>query len=50
LAGKVNGAHLELELVHDGQPVRVTGTVDGDHIAATVIRGSKSARYVATRG
>ncbi len=49
LAGKVNGTHLELVLVHDGRPVRVTGTVDGDRIVATVTRGATSTRYVGTR-
>jgi SAM-dependent methyltransferase len=49
LAGKVDGTHLELALVDDGQPVRVTGSVDGDRIAATVSRGGTTTRYVGTR-
>jgi SAM-dependent methyltransferase len=49
LTGKVSGAHIDLELVHDGEPVRVVGTVHADRIAATVTRGATSTQYVGTR-
>jgi SAM-dependent methyltransferase len=49
VTGKVSGGQIELELLHDGEPVRLTGIVNDDRIAATVTRGTTSTTYVGTR-
>lgn len=47
--GKLSGATIDIAFTDDGEPIRVTGTVDADRIAATVTRGNTSTQYVGTR-
>jgi SAM-dependent methyltransferase len=49
LTGNLRGTRLDLTLTHDGEPVRVTGTVHADRIHATVTRGATAREYVGTR-
>ena len=47
--GKLTGERLELTFNEGGESVRVTGTVAGNRIAATVVRGASSIDHAATR-
>ena len=49
MTGKLAGEAIDFTFTQRGQPTRVTGTIDGDRIEATVVRDGVSAEYVATR-
>ena len=49
VTGKLAGAAIDFAFTQSGLETRVTGTIDGDRIAATVVRGGAAAEYVATR-
>jgi hypothetical protein len=49
VTGKLAGTELDFAFVQGGEEVRVRGTVDGDRIAATVVRAGVPTEYVATR-
>ena len=49
IVGSLRGAELTFGFMRGTEKVRVDGVVEGDRIAATVIRGATSAKYVATR-
>lgn len=49
LTGKLAGNAIDFSFTQGGQPTRVTGTVDGDRIEATVVRDGESTSYVAMR-
>jgi hypothetical protein len=50
VAGRLSGDEIELEFLHDGQHVRVVGTVGASGISATVTRGATTMRFAGTRG
>jgi hypothetical protein len=47
--GELSGATIDFAFTDDGEPIRVTGAVDAERIAATVIRGDSATQYVGTR-
>jgi SAM-dependent methyltransferase len=49
ITGKLAGAAIELAFTQGGQPTRVTGIVEGERIAASVLREGVATEYVATR-
>jgi SAM-dependent methyltransferase len=49
LTGKLAGSAIDFAFTQQGRPTRVTGTVAGDRIEASVVRDGVSAEYVATR-
>jgi SAM-dependent methyltransferase len=49
LTGKLVGNGVDFTFTQDGQPTRVTGTVRGDRIEATVARDGVVTEYAATR-
>ena len=49
VTGKLSGDRIELELVEDGEHIRILGTVTGEHLAATVAHASTPTEYRGTR-
>lgn len=49
VTGKLSGDRLELELVEDGQPTRISGIVAGGRVNAMVVRATTPLEYVGTR-
>jgi SAM-dependent methyltransferase len=49
VTGKLVGDRVELAFTEGGEQVRVTGTVDGRRVAATVTRGATTTDFVGTR-
>jgi hypothetical protein len=47
--GKLAGDAIELRFGQGAHETRVSGTVAGDRIVATVTRGDSSVKYLATR-
>jgi len=45
----VHGAELNFGFMQGAEKIRVEGVVEADRIVATVVRGTTSAKYVATR-
>src|SRR5205809_114650 len=49
VVGSVRGRELTFGFLQGAEKVRVDGVVEADSIVATVIRGERAAKYVATR-
>jgi hypothetical protein len=49
VVGTLRGAELNFGFMQGSEKVRIEGAVDGDRIEATVVRGTMSAKYAATR-
>jgi hypothetical protein len=49
LAGKVDGARVEFAFSQGDGPVRAEGTMDGDRMSVTIVRGGGATSYIGTR-
>jgi hypothetical protein len=49
VTGRLAGENVDLAFELDGEPARLTGSIEGDRLSATVTRGDASAEYAGAR-